>query len=164
MTLEYIKNSDGKFVCSHKDCNKTFARQNTMYYHIKRHNKEFAFTCKECDKGFLQKSAYLQHMASLHTEEKEVEINGEKVSNPYNGVIYKCPCCTYEARTKANSLIHYARIHAEGWIPSYTKDNSSCIECKKGFSSIAAYLYHCTGCIPTNKHHRDMISRIIDNR
>jgi hypothetical protein len=164
MTLDYVKNSDGEFVCPHKDCNKVFSRQNTMYYHMKRHNNEFAYNCETCNKGFLQKSAYLQHMASLHAESKTVEVNGEKVTNPYNGVSYNCPCCDYVARTKANSLIHYARIHSDNWIPTYSKSSSSCIQCNKNFSSIAAYLYHCTGCIPTNKHHRDMISRIMESK
>lgn len=66
MPVEYAKNDDGHFVCTHKDCNKVFERQNTMYYHIMRHRKQFAYTCADCDKGFIQKSAFLHHMAAIH--------------------------------------------------------------------------------------------------
>ena len=126
MTLDYIRNDKGDFVCGHKDCGKVFSKQNTMFYHLKRHANDFAYNCATCNKGFLQKSAYLQHMASLHTETKEVDVNGEKLLNPYNGVTYNCPCCDYKGRTKANSLIHYARLHADDWIPAYSKENKDC--------------------------------------
>jgi protein-arginine kinase activator protein McsA len=64
-------------------------------------------------------------------------------------------------RTKANALVHYARLHSKDWIPAYNKDKG-CTHCKAKFSSVAAYLYHCTGCMPCNNTHRDMISRMID--
>jgi hypothetical protein len=192
MTIDYTKNDSGLFVCTHKGCNKTAARQNTMYYHVKRHMNEFAFTCGDCNKGFIQKSAFLHHMAAVHPGNDTVTIpnkdetrkaallnvivsedptnidrnanesNDIKIKNPYEGLVFTCPCCNHETRTKANALVHYARLHAKDWIPAYNKDNG-CNHCKKTFGSIAAYLYHCTGCIPANKTHRDAISRIIDN-
>ena len=201
MPVEYTKNDAGHFVCMHKGCNKTFARQNTMYYHIMRHRNQFAFTCTDCNKGFIQKSAFLHHMAAIHpgndeitilkkdvrntiqedpvnpeprhsdceimneinekNEKKEKDNNTTTIKNPYEGQSFTCPCCNHVTRTKANALVHYARLHAKDWIPTYNKDNG-CTHCKKTFSSIAAYLYHCTGCIPTNKTHRDMISRMIE--
>ena len=195
MPVEYTKNAEGHFVCSHDGCNKTFARQNTMYYHIKRHRNEFSYTCKDCDKGFIQKSAFLHHMAAVHPGNDTVSIGKQqqqqqqpcddpvaiednarpdnsievtaatvevKIKNPYDGQSFACPCCDHKTKTKANALVHYARLHAKDWIPSYNKD-AGCPHCKKKFSSIAAYLYHCTGCIPANKTHRDAVSRIMES-
>lgn len=199
MTIDYVKNAAGHFVCQHKDCGRTFERQNTMYYHMKRHMGQFTYTCKECSKGFIQKSAFLHHLAAVHPEEKDIikkketceqtedplpaesqeivdnaniikeneKINKDKTQaalpekNPYAGISYKCPCCPHSTRTKANALVHYARLHAEGWIPTYDKEKG-CTQCAKTFGSIAAYLYHCTGCIPANKNHRAMIAKITE--
>jgi hypothetical protein len=207
MTIDYVKNAAGYFVCQHKDCGRTFERQNTMYYHMKRHMGEFTYTCKDCKKGFIQKSAYLHHLAAVHPDEKDIinknapcdesedpltedaqtaidKANNiqtaliqdnmkteEKIKtkdtaalpekNPYAGISYKCPCCPHSTRTKANALVHYARLHAEGWIPTYEKEKG-CTQCAKTFGSIAAYLYHCTGCIPANKNHRTMIAKITE--
>lgn len=172
MTLDYVKNKDGEFVCQHQGCSKCFKRQNTMYYHMKRHTKDYTYVCAGCDMGFLQKSAYLHHMAAIHAENKEVELKSTdntidiKVKNPYVGMCFKCPVkdCPFETRTKANALVHYARLHSKDWIPSYNKEASSCPHCKKAFASAAAYLYHATGCIPTSrKLHCDMISRITES-
>jgi hypothetical protein len=193
MPVEYTKNADGHFVCSHKGCNKTCARQNTMYYHIMRHRKEYTYTCAHCDKGFIQKSAFLHHMAAVHPGSDTVTIGNKdavnksvtedplpnnldskdvnkitdpvddiKIKNPYDGQVFKCPCCDHTTKTKANALVHYARLHAKDWIPSYNKE-AGCTHCKKTFGSIAAYLYHCTGCIPANKTHRDAVSRIMES-
>ena len=190
MTIDYKKNELGHFVCTHKGCDKSFPRQNTMYYHMKRHLKEFSYTCVDCDKGFIQKSAFLHHMAAVHPGKDEVTVPNKtivkestiedptqiegtdtnkivnndtvKIKNPYEGQLFTCPCCKHETRTKANALVHYARLHAKDWIPAYNKENG-CAHCKKTFGSIAAYLYHCTGCIPTNKAHRDAISLMIDS-
>jgi hypothetical protein len=208
MTFDYIKNAAGHFVCQHKGCSKTFARQNTMYYHMKRHAGEFTYTCAECKKGFIQKSAFLHHQAAVHHDKvavastcgdpqdciintdnynpnnpnnpntiivvesqnnnnnviKATEIveSNTKIVNPYAGITYKCPCCDHSTRTKANALVHYARLHAEGWIPTYDKAKG-CSHCAKTFSSIAAYLYHCTGCIPANKTHRAAVARMMES-
>jgi len=180
MTINYSKNAEGLFVCTHKGCNKTCSRQNTMYYHLMRHRNEFSYKCEACDKGFIQKSAFLHHMAAIHPGSDTVNIKVNEVNrntdedptvitetsirikNPYEGQNFTCPCCQNTTRTKANALVHYARLHAKDWIPAYNKDNG-CPHCNKMFASIAAYLYHCTGCIPTNNNHRDMISRMIDN-
>ena len=168
MTLDYVKNANGHFVCQHKNCGKTFAKQNTMYYHMKRHlaedQKDFDYMCAHCNSGFIQKSAYLHHMAAVHPEVKDVILDSDNktvIKNPYAGIEYKCPCCDNVTRTKANALVHYARLHAKDWIPSYDKEKG-CTKCSKKFSSIAAYLYHCTGCIPANKKHRNNIAKLIE--
>ena len=167
MTLDYVKDANGIFVCQHKGCTRTFAKQNTMYYHMKRHmaeeQKTYDYHCPQCNSGFIQKSTFLQHMAAIHPETKDVCIDAESketIKNPYIGMEFKCPCCDNTTRTKANALVHYARLHAKDWIPTYEKDKG-CTKCNKTFSSIAAYLYHCTGCIPANKKHRTNIAKLI---
>lgn len=164
MTISYVKNDAEEFVCQQKDCGFRTMNQNTMCYHMKRHNKDFKFNCKECDMGFIQKSAFLHHMAAKHPDTKEIALDdNEKIKNPYTDKVFNCVCCDHKARTKANALVHYARLHSEGWIPSYNKDNPECSHCKKNIDSVASYLYHCTGCIPATKLHRDNISRIIES-
>jgi len=167
MGIEYVKNKEEEFVCQHKGCTFVSKQQNTMCYHMKRHNSDFKFTCKEtgCNNmGFIQKSAYLHHMAAKHPTLKEVTLGtDEKIVNPYLNKVYTCSVCNHTCRTKANALVHYARLHSSDWIPSFNKDSPDCPSCKKGFQSIASYLYHCTGCIPANKTHRDIISRMIDS-
>jgi hypothetical protein len=176
MTIEYAKNTDGLFVCQHKGCSVTKKNQNTMYYHMKRHMEKFDYTCKDCDKGFLQKSAYLHHLAAIHPETKTVCLtttapkNGDKdnkilevkIDNPYCEQIFKCPCCDHSTRTKSNALVHYARLHAKDWIPAFDKAKG-CPKCQKTFESNAAYLYHCTACVPASKSHCAMITRITQN-
>lgn len=164
MTIEYVKNDAGEFVCQHKGCGKVTKLQNTMCYHVKRHMNDFKFNCKDCSMGFIQKSAYLHHMAAKHPDIKDVCLDdNEKIKNPYTDKVYKCGICEHSARTKANALVHYARLHAEGWIPAFNKEKPECSHCKKEISSVASYLYHCTGCIPATRIHRDNISRIMES-
>jgi hypothetical protein len=47
---------------------------------------------------------------------KPTVVTNNAIVNPYAGITYKCPCCDHSTRTKANALVHYARLHAEGWI------------------------------------------------
>jgi hypothetical protein len=167
MTISYVKNDDGHFVCQHKGCGQVFEKQNTMYYHVKRHaadeQKTFAYECTDCGKGFIQKSAYLHHMAALHPTIVDVALDEKTtMKNPYIGQEYKCPCCDNVTRTKANALVHYARLHAKDWIPSYNKEKG-CVSCDKKFGSIAAYLYHCTGCVPATRKHKNLIAQLIES-
>jgi hypothetical protein len=168
MTIEYVRNQEGHFVCPHKGCGKVCEKQNTMYYHVKRHmalnEKSFAYECSSCSMGFIQKSAFLHHMAAIHSDITDIQMKADDkktIKNPYVGQEFKCPCCDNTTRTKANALVHYARLHAKDWIPSYDKEKG-CTQCDKKFGSIAAYLYHCTGCIPATKKHRTFVGQIID--
>ena len=47
MTIRYIKNDDGNFVCQH--CGAIKTRQNSMHYHIKKHMEELDHICKICN-------------------------------------------------------------------------------------------------------------------
>jgi hypothetical protein len=133
----YIRNAAGEFVCPH--CGVTKARQNTMYYHMKKHTGEMSHFCGVCSKGFIQKSGLDQHMLQAHPTEAAAA--GADVS------LYACPCCDHSSKMKANLVIHIARKHGGGWIPDVpTSGGSTCSGCDRCFSSPTAYYYHAATC------------------
>ena len=158
-TVTYIRTEDGQFQCPH--CQKVCAKQNTMYYHIKKnHTDDHKFVCEHCPaedaRKFIQKSAYLQHIATAHPE------MCKKEENPYIGVCFHCPHsdCGHDAKTKANILVHFARTHCKDWIPAYGKE-TACIGCQKTFASSTAYLYHAIGCIkPVPEGYTSMLASV----
>ena len=87
-TMTYIRNADGDFVCP--DCGEIKKRQNTMFYHMKKHIGETRYGCPHCEKQFLQKSSLNQHILHIHTEldkpkvddKPKVEVEVENVSEP----------------------------------------------------------------------------------
>jgi len=133
--MTYIRNADGGFVCP--ECGEVKARQNTMFYHMKKHAGGAARThvCKEpgCGKTFIQKSGLQQHMMQTHP----VEGQGPAWACPEDG-------CDHVCRMKANLVIHIGRKHGEGWILPLAEDG--CTGCKKTFASPTAYYYHAATC------------------
>jgi len=131
--MTYIRNADGGFVCP--ECGEIKARQNTMFYHMKKHAGDAPHVCKEpgCGKAFIQKSGLQQHMMQTHPAE------GQAPS-------WTCPAtgCDHVCRMKANLVIHIGRKHGEGWIPPLAEDG--CTGCKKTFASPTAYYYHAATC------------------
>lgn len=130
---KYLKNDEGLFVCP--DCGETKERQNTMFYHMKRHTGAFDYPCKEagCDKAFIQKSGLQQHMMQVHRKE--------------TGSQWSCPCCPRTCTMKNNMMIHIGRMHGSGWIPeAESKVDCLCTGCKGVFKSDTAYYYHAVTC------------------
>ena len=129
--MTYIKNDKGLFVCP--TCGETKARQNTMFYHMKKHAGDFNHACTQCDAKFIQKSGLVQHMMQAHPTGAEPT--------------WDCPCCDHSSKMKANLLIHIGRKHGEGWIPDPTAAGECiCNGCKRGFGSVTAYYYHAVQC------------------
>ena len=148
MTLKYIKNEDGNFVCP--DCGVIKKNQNTMFYHMKKHEEQLTHVCKACKKGFLQKQTLDLHMRSKHPELIKDTANSEKK--------FKCPFddCEFSALTRGNCVIHCLRLHFQDEINNLmVKDNETkiicCNECQKEFSSSCAFYYHCKGCMNFDK-------------
>jgi hypothetical protein len=135
--MTYIRNETGEFVCPH--CKITKTRQNTMYYHMKKHTGEMSHVCDVCPKRFIQKSGLQQHMLQAHP--KEAAAAGTDVTE------YVCPCCDHSCKMKANLVIHIARKHGSGWIPGIaTSGGATCSNCDRSFSSPTAYYYHAAAC------------------
>lgn len=145
MTLTYIKNENGHFVCP--DCNVVKTRQNSMHYHMKKHLEELSHVCKACKKGFLQKQTLDLHIRSKHPELQEEEV--KKYACPFDG-------CEFAALTKGNCVIHCLRVHFQKEMKARMKVNAetksfSCTECNLEFQSSCSFYYHCKKCIETEK-------------
>jgi hypothetical protein len=127
---KYQKNEAGEFVCPH--CGETKARQNTMFYHLKKHTGDMKYVCSVpgCDRKFIQKSGLTQHMAQAHA-----------TGTPGWG----CPCCDHTCRMKANMQIHIARMHGDV-PPAAASGATDCVVCEKTFASATAYYYHAVTC------------------
>lgn len=143
MTITYVRNQDGHFVCPH--CNVVKQRQNSMHYHMKKHLEELDHVCRSCNKGFLQKQTLDLHIRSKHPE----LLVEEKPSTTYT-----CPFdqCSFTAMTKGNCIIHCLRIHFQDEIKDIMKANTedkttTCRTCNVTFQSSSAFYYHCKSCI-----------------
>jgi uncharacterized C2H2 Zn-finger protein len=126
----YVRNENGNFVCP--ECGVIKERQNTMFYHMKKHTGVLSHPCTVpgCGKAFVQKSGLQQHVLQAHAAE--------------GAPMLSCPCCPHASKMKANLLIHIGRKHGAGWIPPAS--DGSCTGCKKEFSSVTAYYYHAVQC------------------
>jgi len=127
--MTYLRNEKGEFVCP--DCGEIKQRQNTMFYHMKKHAGVLDHVCTEpgCGKAFIQKAGLQQHVMQAHPVE--------------GATVWNCPCCPHSCKMKANLIIHIGRKHGAGWIPPVGAD---CSGCKKTFSSATAYYYHAVQC------------------
>ena len=135
MSSKYIKNENGDFVCP--SCEVVKKNQNTMYYHMKKHEGKLPFECDICKKDFVQKSSLELHKLSKHKNVKD-DINE-----------YKCVFdeCNFSSLTKANRRIHCLRKHFHTEVDSILGDNLSCTHCKETFQSSTAFIYHAPSCI-----------------
>lgn len=152
MTIRYIKNDDGNFVCQH--CGAIKTRQNSMHYHIKKHMEELDHICKICNKAFLQKQTLDLHIRSKHPESIKSDKNNDDEKK------FQCPFenCTFKALTKGNCIIHSLRTHFQDEIKEImtVKNDTksiSCNECNKEFFSSSAFYYHCKSCISLPNNH-----------
>ena len=143
MPLKYVKDEEGNFVCPHPGCGIKKKNQNTMHYHMKKHEEQLDYTCKTCKKQFLQKQTLDLHIRSKHPE----------LANDNDEKKFKCPFdnCDFKALTKGNCVIHCLRVHFQDEINDIMiKDEETkmiyCNECQKEFSSSTAFYYHCKNC------------------
>ena len=150
MPLKYVRNDNGLFVCP--DCGITKANQNTMHYHMKKHQIEkqetsvAAHECKVCNKTFLQKQTLDLHIKSRHPE---LTTNNTKYVCPF-------PDCEFTALTKGNCRIHCLRVHFQEEIAKIMEKHTDtkmfeCLECDKEFSNSCGFYYHCVDCLNLEK-------------
>jgi hypothetical protein len=139
--LEYIRNDDGHFICPY--CGEVKERQNTMHYHMKKHDGEMPFKCKTCKKGFLQKQTLDLHIQAKHPELIIKENKPKKE--------YCCPFkdCTFKSLSKGNRRIHAMRIHFKKDLEEFIEHSSStykCLICSDQFDSSTHFYYHLGDC------------------
>jgi hypothetical protein len=169
-TTKYIRTETGAFECH--ICGDVKFRQNTMYYHMKKHTGETRYRCEDCDRPFISKGALAQHRLHIHNEgtaanelpanqpvamaeesAAKPKITSEEETTPKGApavAMFECPCCTHTAKTKANMITHIGRKHGVGWIPAPEElcagGPIECSKCEKHLGSRTAYYYHAVSC------------------
>jgi transcription elongation factor Elf1 len=143
--IEYnpVKDEEGRilyFLCP--VCGIAKNKQNTMYYHVKKHLEEKDFKCGSCDKAFLNKQGLETHMAARHPATSTAKRD------------YECPFedCTFSSTTKGNVRTHCMRKHFSEECSALLERDSdtgsvSCDACKDRFKSLPAFFYHAIRCI-----------------
>lgn len=143
--MKYIRNEDGHFVCP--TCGVIKENQNTMHYHMKKHENSLPFSCKFCKKGFLQKQTLDFHLRSKHADEDTVKSSEDED-------VYECPFgkCEFTAKTRGNLRTHCIRSHFQIeadqlMLVDDVNNEICCVECENSFKSKTAFYYHCLDCI-----------------
>jgi KRAB domain-containing zinc finger protein len=134
MVFKYQKNDDGHYVCG--ICSEVKEKQNTMHYHLQKHEGKMPHACSHCEKRFYQKYALDDHIKLRHST-KPVEAN------------IKCPFdnCTEKFHKKEHARVHIARNHLRDYLNPWIlkkKDSKihTCGNCNTDFNSYPAILYH----------------------
>jgi hypothetical protein len=162
MVFTYQKNEQGDYLCS--QCGFTSNRQNTMHYHLKRHEGHLPYQCKTCKKEFLQAATLAVHIAARHSNETSAS--------------FACPCCDFKCVSKSNRAIHFVRTHCAESYESFMKLAAktpapleagceptplTCPTCQKGCKSKTAFLYHLasTRCLPLSDNQRTQLTELM---
>jgi KRAB domain-containing zinc finger protein len=134
MVFTYEKNADGHYVCG--ICKEVKEKQNTMHYHLQKHEGKMPHACSHCEKRFYQKYALDDHIKLRHST-KPIEAN------------IKCPfdTCTEKFHKKEHCRVHIARNHLREYLNPWiqkAKDSKihTCGCCKNTYNSYPAILYH----------------------
>ena len=140
MPYTYQKNAEGGFVCP--QCQVVKQNQNTMHYHMKKHEAHLPFECPTCKKEFLHAQTLALHVAARHSKE---------------AAKLKCPCCPHTTLTKANRIIHFMRKHCAAELKDV---GTTCPQCHKEHSSNTAFLYHMAGCIQLTEEKQKILTAL----
>lgn len=132
MVFEYKKNDAGQYVCG--VCGVVKDKQNTMHYHLQRHEGTLSYECKDCDQKFFQKYGLDNHIKLVHAKKEPT---------------LKCPfpSCNEIFHKKEYCRVHIARNHVTDLIKPWIlkKEDSkiyTCDCCKKECKSYPSILYH----------------------
>ena len=133
MVFQYTKNDAGLYVCG--ICSETREKQNTMHYHLQKHEGKMQHACPSCEKRFYQKYALDDHIKLRHS------------TKPITSI--KCPfdTCKESFQKKEYCRIHIARNHLKTSVDAIIqkKEGSkihTCTSCKKECNSYPSILYH----------------------
>jgi len=145
MSYVYQKNAEGLFVCG--ICQATKKNQNTMHYHMKKHEGHLPFQCSTCKKEFLHSQTLELHIAARHSSHDAANL--------------RCPCCPFKTLTKSNRIIHYIRKHCEEDVKKFATKNLTCPTCDKVCNSNTAFLYHISQCIELPVDKKELLQTIL---
>ena len=141
----YIRTEQGTFICP--TCGIIKQRQNSMHYHMKKHQQDTNYTCTYCNKTFLQKQTLELHLRTKHVDRLEEDATAAKPA-------FSCPIsgCDFQSHTKGNCVIHCLRVHFQEEITPHlhlVQDRRvySCGHCRNEFQSTTAFYYHIKSCI-----------------
>jgi hypothetical protein len=132
----YIRDENGNFVCP--ICGVVKTRQNTMLYHMDKHEGHLPHECSVCKKGFLQKSELQLHQMKWHPKD-----DSGVVLCPY-------PDCNFSDVRKGNVRTHCMRKHVSQYTADIIKRETgvwTCAICDFKSTSAAGFYYHLYGCI-----------------
>jgi len=145
MTYTYQKNNNGEYVCH--ICQAVKKNQNTMHYHLKRHEGHLPFECSTCKKEFLHAQTLAIHMAARHSD--------------HDAATLKCPLCPHKTLTKANRIIHFMRIHCATEIADLKATDHTCPRCSKACNSSTSFIYHLSsGCLELSAQKQELLSAL----
>lgn len=133
MVFQYQKNEEGLYLCG--ICGETRKNQNTMHYHLQKHEGTMQHACPNCEKRFYQKYALDDHIKLRHSTKPITTMQC-----PFDG-------CIESFQKKEYCRVHIARNHLKSKIdPLIQKKKDSkihnCTQCKREFNSYPAILYH----------------------
>jgi len=148
LPLVYQRNENGQFVCP--TCGVTKERQNSMHYHMKKHQTDAAtYRCLYCTKSFFQKQTLELHVRTKHADPLAEDVTPPAFSCPF-------PACTFQSHTKGNCVIHCLRVHFQEEITPHLhlvqeRRVYTCLQCQNEFQSTTAFYYHIKNCITFDK-------------
>lgn len=150
-TLTYIRTEQGTFICP--TCGVVKQRQNSMHYHMKKHQQDPNHTCPHCNKTFLQKQTLELHLRTKHAD-RLLAAGGTEEAGGVFKPSYACPIsgCDYQSHTKGNCVIHCLRVHFQEEITPHLRMAQdrriyTCGHCQNEFQSTTAFYYHIKSCI-----------------
>jgi len=134
MVFTYQKNENGHYVCG--ICNEVKEKQNTMHYHLQKHEGKMANACPHCDKRFYQKYALDDHVKLRHS----VKIVEPGIQCPFSP-------CAEKFHKKEHCRVHIARNHLREFLNPWIEKKAdskthTCGSCKHDYNSYPAILYH----------------------
>lgn len=147
MPLIYHRNEAGQFICP--TCGVTKERQNSMHYHMKKHQDANTHNCTYCHKTFLQKQTLELHLRNKHADQLAEDTAPPAFSCPFQA-------CDFRSHTKGNCVIHCLRVHFQEEITPHLQQVQerrvySCLHCQNEFQSTTAFYYHIKNCITFDK-------------
>jgi hypothetical protein len=153
MAYEYIKTTQGTYVCPH--CNEVKKNQSTMHMHYKaNHDGALKHKCKDCDYETSTKQTLDNHILAKHPA-----VNQERVKG------FECTGCEFKSVSRAGLRSHYLLRHLSKEVSKYLGKTEAgeiqCTGCGSEFSSKPSFIYHLAKCLPEDILSNDEIKEAL---